>query len=48
MPLIGARITLRPNPYYWDAAHVQLKSVVYFNIPDRAQAVLMATERGWI
>ena len=38
--LIGARITLRPNPYYWDAAHVQLKSVVYFNIPDRAQAVL--------
>jgi oligopeptide transport system substrate-binding protein len=38
--LIGARIRLRPNPYYWDADHVQLKSVVYFNMPDRAQAVL--------
>jgi oligopeptide transport system substrate-binding protein len=38
--LIGARITLRPNSYYWDAPHVQLKSVVYFNMPDRAQAVL--------
>jgi oligopeptide transport system substrate-binding protein len=38
--VIGNRITLRPNPYYWDAAHVQLKSVVYYTIPDRAQAVL--------
>lgn len=37
---IGTRITLRPNPYYWDASHVQLQAVVYFNMPDRAQAVL--------
>jgi len=38
--VIGNRITLQPNPYYWDAAHVRLRSVVYYTIPDRAQAVL--------
>ena len=38
--VIGNRITLRANPYYWDAVHVQLKSVIYYSVPDRAQAVL--------
>jgi oligopeptide transport system substrate-binding protein len=38
--VIGNRITLRANPFYWDAAHVRLQSVVYYTIPDRAQAVL--------
>jgi oligopeptide transport system substrate-binding protein len=37
---IGNRITLSANPYYWDAARVHLQSVVYYSIPDRAQAVL--------
>ena len=38
--IIGNRITLSANPFYWDAAHVRLKSVVYYTMPDRAQAVL--------
>lgn len=38
--VIGNRITLRANPYYWDAAHVALQSVSYYSMPDRAQAVL--------
>ena len=38
--VIGNRITLGANPFYWDAAHVRLRSVVYYTIPDRAQAVL--------
>ena len=38
--VIGSRITLRANPHYWDAAHVALKSVTYYSMPDRAQAVL--------
>jgi oligopeptide transport system substrate-binding protein len=38
--IIGNRITLSANPYYWDAARVRLQSVVYYSIPDRAQAVL--------
>jgi len=38
--VIGNRITLRANERYWDASHVQLRTVVYYSIPDRAQAVL--------
>ncbi|HEY6452368.1 MAG TPA: peptide ABC transporter substrate-binding protein [Steroidobacteraceae bacterium] len=38
--VIGNRITLEASPFYWDAAHVHLKSVVYYVMPDRAQAVL--------
>jgi oligopeptide transport system substrate-binding protein len=38
--IIGNRITLSANPYYWDAAQVRLKSVVYYTMPDRAQSVL--------
>jgi oligopeptide transport system substrate-binding protein len=38
--VIGNRITLGRNPFYWDAAHVRLQSVVYYTMPDRAQAVL--------
>jgi oligopeptide transport system substrate-binding protein len=38
--VIGNRITLSANPFYWDAAHVRLQSVVYYTMPDRAQAVL--------
>lgn len=38
--VIGNRISLQPNPYYWDASHVRLRSVVYYTMPDRAQAVL--------
>jgi oligopeptide transport system substrate-binding protein len=38
--VIGNRITLGANPFYWDAAHVRLQSVVYYTMTDRAQAVL--------
>jgi len=38
--IIGNRITLSANPFYWDAAQVRLKSVVYYTMPDRAQSVL--------
>ncbi|HEY2418785.1 MAG TPA: peptide ABC transporter substrate-binding protein, partial [Steroidobacteraceae bacterium] len=38
--VIGNRITLRANPFYWDASHVHLQSVIYYTMPDRAQAVL--------
>jgi oligopeptide transport system substrate-binding protein len=38
--IVGNRITLRANPQYWDAAHVRLRSVVYYAMPDRAQSVL--------
>ena len=38
--VIGNRITLSANPFYWDAAHVRLRSVIYYTMPDRAQAVL--------
>jgi oligopeptide transport system substrate-binding protein len=38
--IIGNRITLAANPFYWDAAQVRLQSVVYYSMPDRAQAVL--------
>jgi oligopeptide transport system substrate-binding protein len=38
--IIGNRITLSANPFYWDAARVRLKSVVYYTMPDRAQSVL--------
>lgn len=38
--VIGNRITLGRNPFYWDAAHVRLQTVVYYTMPDRAQAVL--------
>jgi oligopeptide transport system substrate-binding protein len=34
--VIGSRLTLEKNPYYWDAAHVQLKRVVDYALPDRA------------
>jgi oligopeptide transport system substrate-binding protein len=38
--VIGNRITLSANPFYWDAAQVRLTSVVYYTMPDRAQSVL--------
>lgn len=38
--IIGNRITLRANEHYWDALHVSLRTVVYYSMPDRAQAVL--------
>jgi len=38
--IIGNRITLRANPHYWDASQVRLRTVVYYSMPDRAQAVL--------
>jgi oligopeptide transport system substrate-binding protein len=38
--IIGNRITLAPNPFYWDAQHVRLTEVVYYSIPERAQSVL--------
>lgn len=38
--VIGSRITLRRNPYYWDAGNVALDEVAWFSMPDRAQAVL--------
>jgi oligopeptide transport system substrate-binding protein len=38
--IIGNRITLRANEHYWDAPAVQLRSVIYYAMPDRAQAVL--------
>jgi oligopeptide transport system substrate-binding protein len=38
--ILGSRITLRANPHYWDASQVRLRTVVYYSMPDRAQAVL--------
>ncbi len=36
--IIGSRITLEKNRYYWDAAHVHLQRVVYYVAPDRSVA----------
>ncbi|HEY3808329.1 MAG TPA: peptide ABC transporter substrate-binding protein [Steroidobacteraceae bacterium] len=38
--VIGNRLTLQANAHYWDAAHVALRRVTYYSMPDRAQAVL--------
>lgn len=37
--VLGNRLTLERNGDYWDAAHVQLKSVRYYPLPDRAQSL---------
>ena len=37
--VIGNRITLDKNPYYWDAAHVRLQRVAYYILPDAANQV---------
>ncbi len=34
--VIGSRITLERNPYYWDVAHVHLQRVVYYAVDDRS------------
>jgi oligopeptide transport system substrate-binding protein len=37
--VIGSRLTLEKNPYYWDAANVKLQRVIYYVLEDRnAQA----------
>jgi len=37
--VIGSRVTLAKNPYYWDAANVKLQRVIYYVLEDRnAQA----------
>jgi oligopeptide transport system substrate-binding protein len=33
--VIGNRITVERNPYYWDLANVHLQRVVYYVLPDR-------------
>jgi oligopeptide transport system substrate-binding protein len=34
--VIGSRVSLDKNPYYWDAAHVKLQRVIYYVVDDRA------------
>jgi oligopeptide transport system substrate-binding protein len=34
--IIGSRLTLDKNPYYWDAANVKLQRVIYYVLDDRA------------
>lgn len=38
--VIGDRITLTKNPYYWDAAHVHLTRVTYYPFEDNATQVM--------
>jgi len=34
--VIGSRVTLDKNPYYWDAANVKLQRVIYYVLEDRS------------
>ncbi len=48
--VIGNRLILDRNPFYWDAAHVRLKRVVYYVLPDRNVEVqrFLAGEVEWV
>jgi oligopeptide transport system substrate-binding protein len=47
--IIGDRIALVRNPYYWDIAQVRLQRVVYYVLPDRSVQVqrFLAGEVQW-
>lgn len=48
--IIGNRIILERNPYYWDAAHVRLQRVTYFVLPDRNAQIqrFLAGDVQWV
>lgn len=47
--VIGNRITLDKNPYYWDAPHVHLQRVIDYILPDQANQVqrFLAGDVAW-